>query len=190
MISRDNRLLIRKSIWDEAANDLYKRKFFKEYRLEASMEAPPKIQGVIIVPMKRIPDERGAIYHMMRNDDPHFKQFGETYGSWVHPGAIKAWHVHKIMTLNYVVPVGKIKLVLCDMREDSPTKGVIIEIFLGKEDYSRVSVPPGVANGFKGLGNEDTLVINMPTHPYTPGEMTRIDPINGEIPYDWALKHG
>ncbi len=149
-----------------------------------------KIEGVIITPMNRIPDERGAIYHMMKNTDPVFKQFGETYGSLVHPGAIKAWHVHKIMTLNYVVPVGKIKLVLCDLRPDSPTKGQIMEIFLGKENYARVTIPPGIANGFKGIGTEDSLVINIPTHPYTPGEMDRIDPLGKEIPYDWSLKHG
>lgn len=149
-----------------------------------------QIDGVIVVPMKRIPDERGSIYHMMRNDDPYFKQFGETYGSWVHSGAIKAWHVHKEMTLNYVVPVGKIKLVVCDLRENSPTKGKIMEIFMGKDNYVRVSVPPGVANGFKGIGSEDSLVINIATHPYTPGEMIRIDPFSKEIGYDWDLKQG
>ena len=155
------------------------------------MEVSTKhIEGVIITPMNRIPDERGAIYHMMRNDDPHFNKFGETYGSWVHPGAIKAWHVHKEMTLNYVVPVGKIKLVVCDLRENSPTKGKIMEFFIGKDNYIRVSVPPGVANGFKGVGTEDSLVINIATHPYTPGEMDRIDPFSKEINYDWDLKHG
>ncbi len=149
----------------------------------------PIIEGVIAVPMNRILDERGAIYHMMRNDDAHFKKFGETYGSWVHSGAIKAWHIHKEMTLNYVVPVGKIKLVLCDLRDNSPTKGEIIEFFIGKDNYVRVSVPPGVANGFKGIGTEDSLVINIATHPYTLGEMDRIDPFSKEINYDWNLKN-
>jgi|SRR3989338_1140269 len=154
------------------------------------MDKDAKIEGVIITQMNRIPDERGAIYHMMKNNDHVFTQFGETYGSWVHPGAIKAWHVHKIMTLNYVVPVGKIKLVLCDLRPNSPTKGQIMEIFLGKENYARVTIPPGIANGFKGIGNEDSLVINIPTHAYTPGEMERMDPFTKEIPYDWSLKNG
>lgn len=155
------------------------------------MEAFAKhIEGVVVTPMNRIPDERGAIYHMMRNDDPHFKKFGETYGSWVHPGAIKAWHVHKEMTLNYVVPIGKIKLVVCDLRENSSTKGKIMEFFVGKDNYIRVSVPPGVANGFKGIGTEDSLVINIATHPYTPGEMDRIDPLSKEIDYNWDIKHG
>ncbi len=153
------------------------------------MDIFDQIDGVIITSMKRIPDERGAIYHMMRNDEAQFKQFGETYGSWIHPGAIKAWHLHKEMTLNYVVPIGKIKLVVCDLREKSPTNGKIMEIFMGTDNYVRVSVPPGVANGFKGIGSGDSLVINIATHPHTPGEMIRIDPFSKKIGYDWDLKH-
>jgi dTDP-4-dehydrorhamnose 3,5-epimerase len=34
------------------------------------------IDGVIVEPLKKICDERGAIYHMLRCDDPHFQQFG------------------------------------------------------------------------------------------------------------------
>lgn len=154
------------------------------------MEQKQIIEGIIIMPLKKIPDERGCIYHMMRNDDPVFKQFGETYGSWVHPGAIKAWHLHKTMILNYVVPVGKIKLVLYDMRENSPTKGGLMEIFLGKDNYVRVTVPPGVVNGFKGIGNEDSLVINIASEPHNQGEIIRIDPFTKDIPYNWDIKHG
>lgn len=148
------------------------------------------IEGVVIAPLKKIPDERGAIYHMIRADDPIFKQFGETYGSWVHPGAIKAWHLHKTMTLNYVVPVGKIKLVLYDSRDNSPTNGVLMEIFIGRDNYVRVTVPPGVVNGFKGLGTEDSLVINIASHWHDPDEIVRIDPFTKDIPYNWDIKHG
>ena len=44
--------------------------------------------------------------HMLRCDAPHFERFGEIYFSGVNPGAIKAWHIHREMTLNYAVPVG------------------------------------------------------------------------------------
>ena len=37
------------------------------------------IDGVIVVPLRRIPDERGTILHMLRRDDPHFIEFGEIY---------------------------------------------------------------------------------------------------------------
>ena len=70
------------------------------------------INGVIISKRNQIIDERGKIMHMLRSDDPIYNKFGEIYFSCTFPGAIKAWHMHKKMTLNYAVISGKIKLVL------------------------------------------------------------------------------
>ena len=39
------------------------------------------IQDVKITPLRKIPDERGSIYHMLRKDDKHFIVFGEIYFS-------------------------------------------------------------------------------------------------------------
>ncbi len=58
------------------------------------------IEGVKVISLRRIPDERGTICHMLRCTDPHFIQFGEIYFSTAYPGVIKAWHLHKEMTLN------------------------------------------------------------------------------------------
>lgn len=148
------------------------------------------INGVSIVPLKQIHDERGKVMHMLRRDLPHFTEFGEIYFSCIHPGAIKAWHIHKKMTLNYAVPVGKIKFVLYDDRPDSSTKGELMELYLGPENYSLVVVPPMVWNGFKGLGTETAVVANCATIPHDPTEIERMDPIKGTIPYNWEIKHG
>jgi dTDP-4-dehydrorhamnose 3,5-epimerase len=69
------------------------------------------IDGVMIRPLERVPDERGYVSHMLRNDDPWFNGFGETYFSAIYPGAIKAWHLHRVMELNYACISGMIKLV-------------------------------------------------------------------------------
>ena len=91
------------------------------------------IEGVRITPLRRIPDDRGCIYHMLRSDDDHFEQFGEIYFSMIHPGVVKAWHLHKEMTLNYAVIVGTIKLVLFDDRPASATRGELQEIYVGEQ---------------------------------------------------------
>jgi len=148
------------------------------------------IDGVVITPLKQIPDERGKIMHMLRVDDPHFKKFGEIYFSCIHPGAIKAWHRHKEMTLNYAVPYGKIKLVLYDDRKNSPTHGEVMEFFLGPDNYILITTPPMVWNGFKGVGTETSIVANCATHPHNPEEIERIDPFDDNIPYKWEIKHG
>jgi len=148
------------------------------------------IQGVTLSPLRQIVDERGKIMHFMRSDDPGFSKFGEVYFSQVMPGAIKAWHIHKVMDLNYVCVVGRIKMVLYDDRAGSLTKGELMEIFIGPENYQRVHVPHGVWNGFKGVSSEPALVANCATSAHDPAEIERLDPFSKAIPYDWAIKHG
>ncbi|MBI5888783.1 MAG: dTDP-4-dehydrorhamnose 3,5-epimerase family protein [Deltaproteobacteria bacterium] len=147
------------------------------------------IDGVKITPLKQIPDERGRIMHMLRADAPHFVRFGEIYFSSVYPGAIKGWHLHKLMTINYAVPHGNIKFVLYDGRKDSPTKGRLQEIFLGPDNYNLVTVPPLIWNGYKGIGLQPAIVANCASLAHDPEEMDRLDPFDPLIPYDWEIKH-
>lgn len=147
------------------------------------------IEGVKIRPLRIIPDERGMILKMIRSDDEDFQGFGEIYFSVVYPGVIKGWHIHKEMTLNYAVIQGMIKLVLYDERPESATKGEVQEIFLGRENYNLVTIPPIIWNGFKGIGTEPAIVANCATLPHDPDEIERLDPFNNHIPYDWGLKH-
>ena len=81
--------------------------------------ARPVIDGVQVVPLRRIPDERGTVLHMLRRTDPHFIEFGEIYFSTVYRGIVKGWHRHEEMTLNYACVYGRIKLVVYDDREGS-----------------------------------------------------------------------
>jgi dTDP-4-dehydrorhamnose 3,5-epimerase len=148
------------------------------------------IDGVSIKPLRRIPDERGYIMHMLRSNDPEFQQFGEIYFSTIYPEVIKAWHLHSEMTLNYAVVVGMIKLVLCDQRDGSPTKGEIQELYIGQENYQLVTIPPNIWNGFKGIGTHMAVVANCATIPHDPAEISRIDPFDPSIGYDWGLKNG
>ena len=147
------------------------------------------IEGVKVTPLKQIFDERGKIMHMMRADSEVFTQFGEIYFSCTNPGAIKAWHLHKQMTLNYAVIYGEIKCVLYDDRPDSKTKGCIDEYFLSPENYCLITVPPLVWNGFKGIGTETSIIANCSDIPHDPDEMIRISPTSKKIPYKWKLKH-
>ena len=147
------------------------------------------IHGVLVHPLRQIPDERGNIKHMLRSDDPHFERFGEIYFSVVYQGVIKAWHLHQRMTLNYAVISGMVKLVLYDDRPDSPTKGYLQELFVGDANYVLVRIPPGIWNGFKGVGVSPAIVANCATLPHDPAEIVRKDPFSTDIPYDWLLKH-
>ena len=148
------------------------------------------IDGVLVHPLRRIPDERGMIMHMLRSDDPHFEAFGEVYFSVGFPGVVKGWHLHKRITQNYAVVSGMIKLVLYDQRDGSPTKGEVQELFIGENNYCLVRMPPGIVNGFKAYGDRPAIVANCATEPHDPDEIVRYDPFTKEIPYDWAMRHG
>jgi dTDP-4-dehydrorhamnose 3,5-epimerase len=147
------------------------------------------ISDVVVVPLRRIPDERGTVYHMLKRTDPHFLEFGEIYFTTVYPGIIKGWHRHREMTLNYACIFGRIKLVLYDDRDSSNTRGELVELFLGPDNYALVQIPPGVWNGFKGMNAPYAIVANCCTHPHDPVRSERIDPLNNHIPYDWAVRH-
>jgi len=147
------------------------------------------IDGVAVVPLERIPDERGTILHMLKSTDPHFVRFGEIYFSTVYRDIVKAWHRHREMTLNYACVFGRIKLVLYDDRKGSSTQGELMELFLGPDDYSLVCIPPELWNGFKGMSEPYSIVANCCTHPHDPARSTRLDIRDAQIPYDWDVRH-
>ncbi len=149
-----------------------------------------EVDGLRVTPLRRIPDERGAVFHMLRCDAEGFERFGEIYFSTVHPGVVKGWHLHHEMTLNYAVPVGMIKLVCYDDRPSSRTRGNVVELHIGELNYALVTIPPKVWNGFKGVGAGTALVANCSTTPHRADEIERMDPFDNDVPYDWALRHG
>lgn len=147
------------------------------------------IDGVVITPLRQLFDERGKVMHMLRADSPLFEKFGEIYFSCTYPGAVKAWHLHKRMTLNYAVIHGEIKCVLYDDRPGSPTHGMVQELFLSPENYCLVTVPPLIWNGFKAIGDRTSIVANCATLPHDPEEIVRRPAEHSSIPYDWRIKH-
>ena len=147
------------------------------------------IHDITLTPLKQIIDERGKVMHMLREDSPIFSRFGEIYFSYTYPSSVKAWHLHKKMTLNYTVVLGEIKFVLYDDRPESPTRGEIMELFISPENYLLVTVPPLIWNGFKAVGTRTAIVANCATLPHNPDEIERRSPTDLSIPYDWELKH-
>lgn len=144
------------------------------------------IQGVNIKDLKIISDKRGRLLHMLRSDDPEFKKFGEIYFSIIYPKVVKGWYLHKKMSLNYAVIQGNIKLVLYDDRKKSRTRGELMEIVTGIDNYTLVTVPPMIWYGFKAIGKNFAIIANCASIPHDPNEIVRLDPIdNPPVRYDW-----
>lgn len=147
------------------------------------------IDGVQVVPLPPIADERGAVYHMLKETDPHFLRFGEIYFSMVYPGVVKAWKNHTRLTANYACVFGRIKLVLFDDRTGSSTHGAVTELYIGPEEYALVVIPPGIWHGVQNmLPASFSSFVNLFDRPYEhddPDEW-RLPVRNNQIPYDFT----
>ncbi len=143
------------------------------------------IEGVKITKLKQIEDKRGKIMHMLRNDSPIFDKFGEIYFSTVKHDFIKAWHLHKEATLNYVCVKGRVNLVLYDDRKDSKSFNCYESLVLSPEDYFLVTIPPFIWNGFKGLDKSESIIANCITLPHNEKEMVRKDPDDKYFKHTW-----
>ena len=133
--------------------------------------------------MVTAPDE--AVLHHLRSDDPQFAGFGEIYCSAVPHGVVRAWKLHKKICQRIIVPVGKVRFVLYDPREGSPTQGKIQEIELSRENHGLLGIPPGIWYGFEGLGPGESIIVNCANEPHDPAEVERLPLLNDVLPVKW-----
>ena len=150
------------------------------------------IDGVMVKTLKVIPDERGRLMEILRNDDEMFRGFGQVYMTTAYPGVVKGWHYHKKQYDNMAVVKGMMKIVLYDGRKDSTTFGEVNEFFAGEHNPVLVHIPPFVYHGFKCISQDEAVVINTPTehYEYNDPDEFRVDPHSKDIPYDWDRKDG
>jgi dTDP-4-dehydrorhamnose 3,5-epimerase len=150
------------------------------------------IHGASITPLRVMPDERGRLMEILRNDSPIFQKFGQAYLTTAYPGVVKAWHYHKKQTDHFCVVRGMAKVVMYDGRKDSPTYRMVNEFFIGELNPSLVVIPNLVMHGYKAIGTKEVYLINMPTEVYNykePDEL-RLPAHTKKIPYDWSQKDG
>ena len=115
----------------------------------------------------------GDVYHGMKKSDNGFDGFQEAYFSTVHSKVIKPWKKHFRMTLNLIVPVGEIRFVLYDDRDDSPTRNKYMDVSLSLDNYQRLTIPPNVWLAFQGTGSSTNLLINIANIEHDPTEVVR-----------------
>lgn len=144
------------------------------------------IEGVIIKKLKRHPDSRGFFEELIRVTDDFFKEgFGQLSHAVRNEGVLVAWHYHPTQVDWWYVARGKLKVVLYDLRENSPTKGEIQEFLMGEGEESIVlKIPAMVAHGLKVLkGPAELFYITSKT--YSKEEEGRIPEDDPKIGFDW-----
>ena len=137
------------------------------------------IRRIIISPLKKINVKGGDVYHCLKASEESYKSFGEAYFSFVEPGTIKAWKKHSHMTLNLIVPIGKIEFVMFDENH----KDYQSEI-LSPQSYNRLTIPPNIWFGFKGISNSTSMLLNIADIEHDPEEVDRM--AEKEIDFNWS----
>ncbi len=141
------------------------------------------IDGVRLTPLKIIEGGTGNVMHALKGIEESFCGFGEAYFSTVSHQAVKGWKRHRQMILNIIVPVGAIRFVLYDGREESPTYGGIQELQLSPSNYQRLTVPTGVWMAFSGDSEGLNMLLNIASMPHDPTEADNLPIGNDFIPY-------
>mgnify|MGYP000073548186 FL=1 len=135
------------------------------------------MDGVILTPLKKIHNLRGYVFHAMKKSDIGFDGFGEAYFSTVNKNDIKGWKKHTEMTLNLVVPVGKMEFVIYNDKNHN-----FFNVTISQDNYQRLTISPGFWLAFRGL-DEKNILLNIASIEHDPSESESID--LDKIIYDW-----
>lgn len=137
----------------------------------AETEAPPP--GLILTPERQIPTAGGAVFHAIKQTSTGFTGFGEAYFSIVDAGLLRDWKRHLRMTLNLVVPVGRIAFLLA--KRDGASWNSFHYAVLGPDNYARLTVSPLWFMTFAGLGPGPSILMNVADMVHDPDEAERLD---------------
>jgi dTDP-4-dehydrorhamnose 3,5-epimerase len=137
------------------------------------------LNDIVVTPLARMAVAGGDVLHAMKSTDTGYSGFGEAYFSSVSMDVVKAWKLHSQMTMNIVVPVGRVRFVFYSRETDAFR---IEEI--GSDRYARLTVPPGIWFGFQGMSAPCSILLNIANIVHDPTEVQRA--ATSEIKFDWS----
>lgn len=145
------------------------------------------IEGVAIKRVTAHKSKDGFFAELVKAGEESFHEILQTSYSETSPGVIKAFHNHKGYWEIWCVVKGRARVVLADIREDSPTKGEIDTIITGEDDMKVIAIPPGVAHGYQVLGASPAGVVYHAGKEYDPANpgIEEIPHDSPMIGYDW-----
>jgi dTDP-4-dehydrorhamnose 3,5-epimerase len=125
------------------------------------------IDGVRVRPAVTQVDERGSLCEMFSpawgfDDAP----LVYVYQTSILPGYVKGWVVHLEQDDRLFFPSGRVRVVLYDGRQSSPTFQRLNRFETGELNRVLLRIPAGVYHAVQNLGSTEAFYYNMPTQPY------------------------
>jgi dTDP-4-dehydrorhamnose 3,5-epimerase len=156
------------------------------------VDSPDLIAGVRLQPFAVYPDDRGYFLEVQRIGQGLAAAFPpartQVSAAMNYRGTIKAFHYHLHQTDCWTPVTGLFQVVLADLRLASPTFGARNTLYLGPLRPWQVLIPPGVAHGYKVIGNQDALLVYMTDQFYNPRDEGRLPFDDASINYDWETQ--
>ncbi len=151
------------------------------------------IEGVVIQSAVTHVDDRGTLCEIQGPHRAiHPAPIVSVYQFTIRPGMIKGWHVHRLHDDRIFLSQGHLKIVLYDDRQESPTYGIVNEIYRSELDRTVMVIPAHVYHAHQNIGTADALLISMPTRPYQHDDpdVYRLPVDTSQIPYSFEGPRG
>ena len=151
----------------------------------AEVRIENQIAGVELRRLEQRADGRGNLVVLMSD------RFGESYRTphvylvTAAARSVRAWVYHKRQSDRLAYTQGRLRVVLYDLRPDSPTHQVLNVLDVGAANKVLLTIPPFVVHAVQNLGDEDACFVNMPTRAYDPAnpDKSRLPKDHPGIPY-------
>lgn len=151
------------------------------------------IEDVRCLPFTLWPDDRGYFLEVARLGRGLASEFPpdstQVSAALSYPSTIKAFHYHMFQTDLWVPCRGMLQVALADLREGSRTFGVRNTLYLGALRSWQLLIPPGVAHGYKVVGESPAMLVYLTDRHYDPADEGRLPYDSPEIAYDWETQH-
>jgi dTDP-4-dehydrorhamnose 3,5-epimerase len=160
----------------------------------ATISPSGEIEGVFLVEPAIHGDERGIFIETYRRQwFPGGREMIQGNRGDRRAGAVVGLHYHLHQADYWYVPYGRCRVVLHDLRTESPTEGKTLTVDVGSEpgtpaaqhDHTGVYIPPGVAHGFAAL--TDMTITYLVDGYYNPADELGVAWDDPEIAADWGV---
>ncbi len=147
------------------------------------------IDGVILRRLAPQEDERGELCEVFNPAwNVHPAPLVYVYQATVRPGHVKGWVVHRQQDDRLFISFGRVRIVLFDDRQESPTHRLLNIFTISERNRALIVIPQGVFHAVQNVGETEAVFINMPTRPYNHADPDkhRLPLKNDLIPFDFG----
>jgi dTDP-4-dehydrorhamnose 3,5-epimerase len=157
-----------------------------------SPQSDALVHGVRIDPIAIWPDDRGHFMEVLRVGRGLASQYPadtiQVSATLTNPGVVKAFHYHLRQYDCWTVVSGMLQVALADLRTASPTFGRRNTMYMGELRPWQILVPPGVAHGYKVIGQDPAVLVYVTSRFYDPSDECRVAFDDDRVNYDWTTQ--